>query len=71
MHLDELARDEIQRLAVVAGEIQVAHAGREHAAADQPQREMVATRSGTKRASSYNKRPPGVVPRYNTRPDLS
>ncbi len=41
MDLDELARDEIERLPVVPGEIQMAHARREHAAIDQPEREMV------------------------------
>ena len=45
MHLDELARDEIQRLAVVAGEIQMAHARREHAAADQPSGKWLATKA--------------------------
>ena len=37
MHLDELAGDEIQRLAIVAHEAVVAHAGRQHAATDELQ----------------------------------
>ena len=40
MHLDELAGDEVQRLPVVADELVVAHAGRQHAAAYELQWEM-------------------------------
>ena len=57
MHLDELAGDEIQRQPVVAREIQVAHAGRQHAAADQPQREVDGQRgtpSGAPMRGAYN-----------------
>ena len=41
MHLDELAGDEIKGLAVIAGEFEMAHARRQHAAAYQFQREMI------------------------------
>src|SRR5690606_34736312 len=40
MHLDELSGDEVQRLAIVTGEYQMAHARREHAAAHQAEREL-------------------------------
>jgi hypothetical protein len=58
MHLDELAGDEIKGLAVIAGEFQMAHAWRQHAAAYQFQGEMICHGDlGEKESSSPGGKP--------------
>jgi hypothetical protein len=58
MHLDELAGDEIKGLAIIAGEFQMAHAWRQHAAAYQFQGEMICHGDlGEKESSSPGGKP--------------